>query len=107
MPNDKRNRQNQGGDEDTDRDVQNELEREEAANKSQDENPQRGEIWSNYRTRELSANEEGSDQNVSNSADTNPKDGGEAGGENFYRNRERGNYEEGQTSDDDGGGSLY
>lgn len=53
----------------------------------QDSNPQDGGSWNNYRTREMG--------------------GSAASDENFYRNRERGNYEEGQGSDDDGGGSLY
>lgn len=57
------------------------------AGAGQDENPQRGDGWNNYQTRELS--------------------GGEESGENFYRNRERGNYEEGPGSGDEGGGTLY
>lgn len=88
MPNDKRNRQQESGNENTGPDMQNQQGAEQAVSNEADDNPQRGDSWNNYQTRELS--------------------GGSDSGENFYRNRERGNYEEGSGSDDDGGGgSLY
>lgn len=48
--------------------------------------------------------QQGETQDASNENE-NPQRGGSD--ENFYRNRERGNYEEGQRSDEGEGGSLY
>ena len=89
MANDKRNQQESAGNEGTERDMQHQQGSEQTVSTERDANPQRGEDSANLRTGEVSNSNEES-------------------GENFYRNRERGNYEEGQTSDDDGGGgSLY
>ena len=85
MDDKKRNQQSQSGNEEQSGDQGNQ-EQQNVSNE-QNQNPQDGASWNNYRTREMS--------------------GGQEGDENFYRNRERGNYEEGQRSDEGSGGSLF
>ena len=64
------------------------ADQQDASGQNKDENPQDGGSWNNYRTREMGGSEQGDS------------------GENFYRNRERGNMNEDRGSDG-GGGSLY
>lgn len=86
---DKKRNQRQTGNEESGSNAANDQSSEQNASNEQDQNPQDGGNWNNYRTREMSAGGEGQND------------------ENFYHNRERGNYEPGSISGDEGGGSLY
>lgn len=88
MDKNKRNQQSQAGSEEQ-RNTSNNHEgtQQDAANET-DQNSQRGDSWGETQTRDT-----GNDQSES--------------GENFYHNRDRGNYDPNRTSDDGGGGTLF